>query len=203
MIITTPRLVIRPLHRADLDAMAQWPCYPDPLDAILNWPHTLHQQGTADLFFLTRSVDPRRREWTITTTDGAVVGHLGLREIEQAQGSARLGIGFGYPYTGQGYGTEALRTFLDAFFGPLHFTRLHLDVSLYNQPARRLYQRLGFREVNTFWYELGPSAEHAFLTEPRYDPIRPFLRWSSTSVYLRYAEMLLEIHDWRAAPRQD
>jgi RimJ/RimL family protein N-acetyltransferase len=196
MIITTPRLLLRPMQRDDLDAMAEWPRYPEPLDAIFNWPHTLRENDSADLFFLTRSSDHRRREWTIATRAGAVIGHLGIRDIQPRPHSARLGIGLGYPYVAHGYGEESLRAFLDAFFGPLRFARLYLDVSLHNTRALRLYQRLGFREISRFWHELGPADEHAYLDEPRYDPIREYLRWSSGTVYMRYAEMLLQACEW-------
>lgn len=196
MIIRTPRLVVRPMQREDLDAMAAWPRYPDPLDMIFNWPHMLRENGTADLFFLTRAADHRRREWTILTLGGDVLGHVGIRDIQPHPHSARLGIGLGLPYTGQGYGEEALRGFLDAFFGPLHFSRLYLDVSLHNTRALRLYRRLGFRELSTFWHELGPAEEHAFLDDPRYDSIRDYLRWSAATVYMRYAAMALHAKEW-------
>ena len=201
MIITTDRLTLRPWQRADLDTMAQWPRYPDPLDNDWNWPHTLHAQGSADMFFLARTVDPRRYEWTITTADGEIVGQLGIRAIDPEVGTARLGIALGYPYIGQGYGEEALRAFLDAYFGPLDYRQLLLDVSLHNLRARRLYQRLGFRETGTFWHALGPAADYAFLREPRYDPIRPHLRWGSAEVYLRYAEMALDADTWQSSRR--
>jgi diamine N-acetyltransferase len=203
MIITTARLVLRPMLRTDLDAMAEWPRYPDPLDAVFNWPHTLRENGSADLFFLTRSSDHRRREWTIATTSGMVIGHLGIRDIQPRPHSARLGIGLGYPYIAHGYGQESLRAFLDAFFGPLRFARLYLDVSLHNTRALRLYQRLGFREISQFWHELGAVEEHAYLNEPRYDTIREYLRWNSTTVYMRYAEMLLHADEWLPANEQE
>jgi RimJ/RimL family protein N-acetyltransferase len=197
MIITTPRLIVRPWERSDLDAMARWPRYPDPLDAVWNWPHMLHEQGTAAFFFLARAADPRRREWTITTTDSTIVGHLSIRNIEPEARTARLGISFGYPYIGQGYGYEAMGGFLDAFFGPLDYACMLLDVSLHNLRAHRLYQRLGFRQTRTFWYELGPAAEYAFLNEPRYNSIRQFIRWGSENVCMCYAEMALEAPRWQ------
>jgi RimJ/RimL family protein N-acetyltransferase len=201
MIITTHRLVLRPWERADLDAMARWPRYPDPLDNDWNWPHMLQAHGNADMFFLARTVDPRRYEWTITTAAGEIVGQLGIRAIDPETRTARLGIALGYPYTGQGYGEEALRAFLDAYFGPLDFGQLLLDVSLHNLRARRLYERLGFCETSTFWHALGPAADYTFLRDPRYDPIRSHLRWGSVEVYLRYAQMTLDAETWQAHQR--
>jgi len=196
VIISTPRLVLRPWQRSDLDAMADWPRFDDPLDALWNWPHVLREQGSAELFFLMRSLDAQRREWTITTTTGTVVGTLGIRDINEVEGSARLGIGFGKPHIGLGYGFEALSAFLDVFFGRLGFAQMVLDVSLHNTPARRLYERLGFQETDTFWYEAGPVIDHLFLREPRYAAIQEHIRWGTHSVFIRYAAMVLDAAMW-------
>lgn len=197
MIITTDRLVIRPWRRADLDAMAAWPRYPDPLDAVWNWPHVLVAQGTADFFFFGRDTDPTRREWTIVQAD-QVIGQLGLRQINRAAGSARIGIALGLPYIGQGYGAEALSAFGNAFFGPLGFRRMLLDVRAYNQRALRLYAKLGFREIAQFWYEAGPPEEWAFLDQPRYNSVRNCFRWTNHSVLVQHLELSLDAADWPA-----
>ena len=83
MIITSPRLVLRPWQRRDLDALADLPPYPDPLDDDWNWPHALRANGTADFFFLGRSCDPNRAEWTITLPSEQIIGHLGIRDIDR------------------------------------------------------------------------------------------------------------------------
>jgi RimJ/RimL family protein N-acetyltransferase len=197
MIISTARLIIRPWQIADLHAMAAWPRFPDPLDADWNWPHELNAQGMLELFFAIRSADPKRREWTILTKQDAVVGYVGLREIDQVDRSARLGIGFGYPYIGRGYGYEALCAFLETVFSTLQFRCIYLDVGMPNLRARRLYDRLGFRETYTFWRDVGSARGWTFLDDSHYDEVRHFFRWSAHNVYMLCAEMTLKAGDWR------
>jgi RimJ/RimL family protein N-acetyltransferase len=194
MIIQTPRLVLRPWQRSDLDIMAAWPPFPDPLDAIWNWPRTLREQGTTDLFFLMRANDQTRREWTIITDTEMLVGYLQLRSINPDGKRARLGIGFGYPYLGLGYGSEALQSFLPLCFSSLGLYQIELDVATYNVRARRLYQRLGFRETGTTWLPLGTTIPNDVLAQPPYTAIRPLLRLEGNKHYVLSIEMEL-CHD--------
>jgi RimJ/RimL family protein N-acetyltransferase len=202
MIITSPRLVLRPWQRRDLDALADLPRYPDPLDDDWNWPHALRANGTADFFFLGRSCDPNRAEWTISLSSGQIIGHIGIRDIEREQRSARLGMGLGSPYVGQGYGHEALRTFLDSFFGPLELEQMLLDVRAHNVRARRLYERLGFRETSSYWQIAGTREECAFLSAPRYDAIRDDFRLGQQHVLVRCLAMSLRSADWPPGQQQ-
>jgi RimJ/RimL family protein N-acetyltransferase len=175
--------------------MAHWPPFTDPLDAMWNWPQILRAHGTVDLFWATRNLDPRRIEWTVTQHDGTVVGHLGIRSIDHNVGEAWLGIGFGQPYLGQGYGTEALRAFLRYYFGALGFACLRLEVGLHNTRARRLYQRLGFGDVRTFWYAAELPTDWTFLDDPHYNSVRHLFRQGQDGMYMQCVEMELRNGD--------
>ncbi len=178
--------------------MAAWPRFPDPLDAAWNWPQVLCAQGTADLFYLSRASNPARREWTITTTGGQVIGHLGIRGI-QVMASARLGVGLGYPYIGQGFGSEALRGFLDAYFGQLGFVKLELDVAEYNVRAHRTYQASGFQAVGSSWRPAGTAADFAFLETPAYSRLRTLFRREGNTMLVHSIDMLLTADEWIAS----
>jgi ribosomal-protein-alanine N-acetyltransferase len=195
MIIATERLILRPWQVADLYAMAAWPRFTDPLDADWNWPHELYEQGMIDLFFAMRDADPRRRHWTILQKEGDILGYLDLRDIDENSGSARLGIQLGKPYIGRGYGFEALRAFIDACFGQLQLRCIRLDVGMPNLRARRLYQRLNFREMDTFWRDIGSATEWVALKESRYAHLQHMLRWSTTRLYMQHIEMELRVKD--------
>ncbi len=197
MIISTDRLILRPWQLADLLVMAAWPRFTSPLDADWNWPQELSDQGMLDLFFAIRNVDPKRRHWTILTKQDEVVGYIDLRDLDQAERSTRLGIQLGQPYIQQGYGSEALRAFLDTYFGVLQFRCIRLDVGLPNLRARRLYERLGFRAVHTFWRSLGSAVEWSALHHPRYASLQEMLCWSMGSVYMQHVEMELTAEEWK------
>lgn len=196
-IITTPRLLLRPWKRSDLEAMADWPPFTDPLDAEWNWPRILQERGTLNLFWTSRNIDPQRMEWTICLRNTTIIGYLSIRNIDHDTGSAWLGIGFGSPYIGQGYGSEALGHFLDHYFGMLKFRFMQLDVALYNARARRLYQQLGFQEARTFWHQPELPLDWKFLDDPRYASIRHLFRHGRDETYVQCLHMILSAQDWR------
>lgn len=195
MIINAPRVKLRPLRRSDLDAMAQWPPFTDPLDQEWNWPHQLHENGTADLFFLSRSLDPKRQEWAITRRT-EVIGYLGIRAINEEDRSARLGLEVGAPYVGQGYGAEALHAFLHAFFNDLHFHTLRLDVAAHNTRARRLYERCCFRATREWWKDVGLTSAFVFLDRPEYAPVRAYFRAAGDRMTVQMIEMAADHQRW-------
>ena len=79
---------------------------------------------------------------------------LGYVEIEGIQWTHRVGwlaIGIGSPsQRRKGYGTEAMRLVLRFAFHELNLHRLQLSVFSYNEPAIRLYEKLGFTREGAF-----------------------------------------------------
>lgn len=186
----TRRLTLRPLARADLDAMAVWPPFRSPLDQEWNWPQRLHRNGMLDLFWVSHSNDSSRRAWTILERT-EVIGLLQLGRIRRPEADARLGIALGAPWVGHGYGHEALEVFLPAYFGQLGFKTLLLEVALVNERAIKLYRRLGFHEQKRFWRAAETAHDYGFLEQPEYAPVRQYFRWANAGVYQLYAEMAL------------
>jgi RimJ/RimL family protein N-acetyltransferase len=121
-----PRVTIRPMKQADLDAMAQWRPFADPLYLPFDFPRQSKSEYAH--WFGWRSQDPSRRLYTIEDESQQVIGSLTLREINRQQ-SARLGITIGADFVSQGYGTEALGLFLDHFFREMGFAQMVLDVA--------------------------------------------------------------------------
>jgi RimJ/RimL family protein N-acetyltransferase len=82
--------------------------------------------------------------------DDRPVGSIDLHEVNARNGSASLGIVIGDPAdTGQGYGSDALRTLVTFGFDQLRLERIELEVYDYNEPARRMYERVGFVHEGT------------------------------------------------------
>jgi RimJ/RimL family protein N-acetyltransferase len=171
--------------------MASWPPFDDPLDLYWNWSRRMQVEGSLDLFFFSHASDATRAAWTILTRD-TVVGLLQLKHIRRAEGEAELGIAFGAPWVGQGYGREALSAFLRLFFGPAGFGTMRLEVAPTNIRALRLYRRLGFVETSRFWRYAGPAHEFDFLDLPEYAAMRPCFRYTGAGVYQVFAEMRLD-----------
>ena len=77
------------------------------------------------------------------------VGSIGLHDLDRISSHAELGLGIlGAENRGRGLGREACALALDHGFGEMRLQRVHLHVYTDN-PAVRLYARLGFRVEGT------------------------------------------------------
>jgi RimJ/RimL family protein N-acetyltransferase len=77
------------------------------------------------------------------------IGFVSLADVQHVPGHAELGLGLlGEAHRGRGLGTEAIRLVLSHAFGAMRLQRVHLHV-LTDNPAVRLYERLGFRREGT------------------------------------------------------
>lgn len=194
-----PRVTVRPMKRADLDAMMRWRRFADPLYQPFDFPK---QSRTEHIrWFEWRSKDPRRRLFAIENEGRQVIGSLTLREIE-ARDSARLGITIGADFVSQGYGTEALGLFLDHYFGEMGFSRIILDVAATNLRAVRTYRSLGFREVGQHYRHASHSSYRILREEPHYRHLRQFFRRQGTVSQVLFYDMAMTREEWRACPPQ-
>lgn len=77
--------------------------------------------------------------------DDAMIGFADIDDVQWANGTAWVSIAIGDPINrGLGYGTEAMRLLIGYAFRELSLHRLQLTVFSYNEPAIRLYEKLGF-----------------------------------------------------------
>ncbi len=82
--------------------------------------------------------------------DDRPVGSIDLHDVDLRNGSATLGVVIGDPAdTGQGYGSGAIRAIVGFGFDQLRLERIQLEVFDDNEPARRLYERIGFVHEGT------------------------------------------------------
>jgi len=130
----------------DLDEIISWdndpefmrnlhsgPAYPRPEMAQREWwNERLKKRG--DYHFAIRLIE-----------DDRLIGTFHIEEIEWPHRVGWFSIGLGGESArGNGYGTEALALGLMFAFNDLNLHRLSLGVFSYNEPAIRLYKRLGF-----------------------------------------------------------
>lgn len=187
------RVIIRPWQRSDDELANEWPPYNDPLDPLWNLPRQTSIGATWSSFF---DVDGQRRSWAVEDYQGHLMGRISLRDIDAHKRQARLGITFGAPYVGQGFGTEALALFLDAYFTELGFDEMVLDVAAPNVRAVRSYQRLGFHYVESDWREAGYSFDRRVLDMPRYQHLLRYFRRTPRGVAVEFYEMRLTREEW-------
>jgi diamine N-acetyltransferase len=189
------RVTIRPMRRADLDAMMQWRPLTDPLYQPFDFPKQSRAEHVR--WFEWRSQDPSRRLYTVEDEKCRVIGSLTLREIDGRQ-SARLGITIGADFVSQGYGTEALRLFLDHFFEKMGFASIVLDVAATNLRAVRTYRSLGFRQTGQHYRSADHPSYHTLQQEPRYRHLRRFFRQQGMLTQVLFYDMALTREEWLA-----
>lgn len=88
-----------------------------------------------------------RQEFVIVEREsGRAVGTIGLSQIDRRHHRAEYGVLIGEPAArGKGLAAEASRLLLRYAFGELGLHRVFLHVLADNEPALRLYERLGFK----------------------------------------------------------
>jgi RimJ/RimL family protein N-acetyltransferase len=92
--------------------------------------------------------DKREAWFTVYETDGwKPIGVTWLSDIDARHGTAELSIFIGEAERrGRGLGTEAVRLTLEYAFRALGLYSVMLVVLEFNSPARRAYERAGFRQ---------------------------------------------------------
>jgi RimJ/RimL family protein N-acetyltransferase len=185
------KVIIRPMVKEDVEKMEAWRPFTDPLDSLWNvW------QRSSDNYirFQAQADDPSRRWYAVEDLAGHLIGRLSLRQISQRK-SARLGITLGADYVGQGYGTDALRTFLVYYFWELGFKTLYLDVAAPNRRAIRCYEKCGFEYIGSHYRGIGSDGRLAFLKDDVYRDIRQFFKKKRGRSVVLFYDMKIERED--------
>jgi RimJ/RimL family protein N-acetyltransferase len=201
MDLHSSRVYIRQWTLHDDELEDEWPPYNDPFEPLWNLPRRVEAGAEGWGHFLDGI--SMRRTWAVEDRAGRLIGRISLREIDQRTGRARLGITFGAPFIGQGFGTEALALFLDYYFTSLGFELMVLDVAAPNQRAVRSYERLGFRHTGSDWREAGYRFDMRLLDNPHYAHLRRFFRSGQHGLDVEFFEMQLLKAEWFARPQRD
>jgi RimJ/RimL family protein N-acetyltransferase len=91
------------------------------------------------------------RHFCIETHDGKLIGNLGLIRVDWTGRAAEIGVMIGEKdFWSRGYGTDAIRAFLDYLFDELGLNRISLYCNVENVRARRCYEKCGFSVEGTF-----------------------------------------------------
>ena len=144
MAILGKRLRLRAIERSDIPAFVHWFNDPEVIRHLtLYMPMS---QAEEERWFEQHLGDQQRHVFGIETTDGQLIGNIGLEAINWKDRKAELGIVIGEKeYWGQGYGTEAIKTLLEFAFRQMNLHRVSLRVFDDNERARRCYEQCGFK----------------------------------------------------------
>ena len=185
------KVIIRPMVREDMEKMRAWRSFTDPLDALLNGSQ---YRSDINIWFHEQASDPSRRWYAIEDFAGCLIGRLSLRHIVERK-SARLGITLAADYLGQGYGTDAIRTFMVYYFQELGFEVLYLDVAAPNERAIHCYEKCGFKQIGSHYRGIGSDERLAFLKYEKYRHLRRFFKKKRGRNVVLFYDMKIEKKD--------
>ena len=140
--IATPRLLLRPLARADFDDLVAEvnDLAVTRMLARIPYPYT---RVDAEGFFASSGRNDNDLALMITIA-GRVIGGIGLARIDR---DCEFGYWLGRAHWGNGYASEAARAFLAHAFATYPVETIHSGVFVDNPASLRLQEKLGFRIV--------------------------------------------------------
>lgn len=194
--IETKRLIIEDLKREDVDSLMKWNRNTDLL--IKEYDFIDATNGNPDLWYKYRIEKSRLKSYTVKNKANKVIGFISIRDINKLMGSATLGITFNEDYLGQGYGTEALKAFLNYYFFDLNMKTMLLDVGKYNFRAIKCYKNLGFsikKEIKVILEEQFHKMAEAIKSDPEQIRKETFIPFGN-SIILIYYKMKLKKRDF-------
>lgn len=142
-ILSGEKTRLRPVEERDLQSFVDWLADPEVRYwiALPEAPDLAEERDWLD--------DMRAQEdrllWAIETGEGRLIGTVELRNADEFEGRAELGIAImDKSCWGQGYGSDALRSVLAHAFDELELRRISLTVDIDNARAIRCYEKLAF-----------------------------------------------------------
>jgi len=182
------RVVVRKFKRSDLTDRMAWPPYADSLFAHLNFSLSTFIEREKWLF--TRTVNVGRMYFAIEDENGRFIGEMSLRDVDAVKKACRLGIHLASDKVSLGYGREALEALLWHYFRGMQWNVIYLDVAGYNVRALRLYERLDFTHLATFWRR-SVDIDETILADPNRAAIRRFVRHATAGLEVLHYDMAL------------
>ncbi|WP_026695527.1 GNAT family N-acetyltransferase [Peribacillus kribbensis] len=86
--------------------------------------------------------------------DNQIIGDLAMLDIDHRERKGSFRIAITKQYTGQGYGSEALRLIIEYMFNTLNLRRIAINVFSFNERAMSTYKKLGFKLEGTLREDL-------------------------------------------------
>lgn len=136
---------VRPSVLADCQQFYQWEQTPEVTEFFNIADGQTYEEVIRE--FVLNEADPEKEQYTITDQSGNPIGRIYLNGISRKLDSLEVyRIYIGDPaLRGKGYGRQALKWVLDRAFKEDTFYRVYLDYYTGNEPARRLYESMGFQ----------------------------------------------------------
>lgn len=158
VILTTPRLILRPWQTTDLDDFYAY-AKVEGVGEMAGWIH--HQSKEESATILKHFIQDKKTFALIDRQSGHAIGSLGIEKYhEQAVSDAfaalscrEIGYVLSKDYWGQGLMPEAVQAVMDYCFNTLHLDALFCGHFERNHQSRRVIEKCGFTYLTNMPYE--------------------------------------------------
>lgn len=141
-IIRGNKVKLIPLKLEDAIYMKDWGKHETPLLNDYNFPYSKYEDIAE---WYDYKINSRNKKYfAIYNEEGRVIGYLGIKGIRKIRKKATLGIVFDPNYVDKGYGTDAIKAFINYFFNKMKMRTLLLEVANFNKRAIKCYENCGF-----------------------------------------------------------
>lgn len=144
-VLVTERLVLRPPHDEDVDAIAYLADNKRVADMLSRMPHPYTRANAVDFVNRVRTGEMGNSIYAITQAEtGIFMGSCGIHPSKHGDG-LEIGYWLGEPYWGYGFATEAVHALIDLAFRATAIERLHVACRTSNNASRRVIHKCGFQ----------------------------------------------------------
>ena len=136
---------LRAIEREDLLTFVRW--FNDPEVRRYLEMYLPMSKAEEEVWFEAYLKDDTSRNFAIETGEGALIGTIGLDDLDWKNRHASLGIVIAEKdFWGRGYGTDAVTALVGFAFNEMNLHRICLSVFEFNDRAIRCYEKCGFRQ---------------------------------------------------------
>ncbi len=147
-ILSTERLILRPLAESDASALFEIHAHPEVMRYWASPPWTAMEQAHERITMGQEGFATGKNfQYGIERRDdGVLLGICSLFSFNLPSRRAEMGYALGRPFWGVGYMHEALNALVDHAFGILDLNRLEADIDPRNLASAKTLARLGFQK---------------------------------------------------------
>lgn len=182
----TSNINLRELSVYDIDKLHEFGDFKEELFQGYNYSNLTEKEGK--FWFISKQKRFNSLYFSINLDD-RMIGFLGLKEINKLNKSGKLGIVFDPNFVSRGYGTVALKLFLDYIFNQRKMNYITLDVNAWNFRAIKLYENLGFEKYKESLEKF--ENQDINLELIKYEDIRKFFELNDETIYSKIYHMKL------------
>jgi len=154
MKLSRERLILRDLKRADASSIARHVNNRNITRYLLvvPYPYSLKDGHAYVSSCIKNARKPERTEYSLGITlkkHDEVIGIITLTDIDQFQGTGKMGYWLSQNYWRQGIMTEAAVALIDFAFKKIKLRRINISAFVENKASNGLIQKLGFVQEGT------------------------------------------------------